>query len=56
MVSDNTRLFVKFSSKKSMFSLCNPDKQRAGTMCTIIKEVRIRTISAKFGKIQPVVF
>ena len=40
----------KFSSQKSIFSLCDLEMQWMGTIWTIIKEGHIRIISAKFGK------
>ena len=47
--------FLKFSSGKSIFSLCDLDMQRTRTILTVIKEGHIRIIPAKFGKIQTVV-
>ena len=39
-----TRRFLKFSSQKSIFTPCDLDMQRTGTIRTIIKEGHIRII------------
>ena len=43
--------FLKFSFRKSIFSLCDLDIQWTFTIWTIIKEGHIRIIPAKFGQI-----
>ena len=48
MVSDEK--ILKFSSRKSIFSLYDLDMQRTGTIWTIIKEGHTRIIPDKFGK------
>ena len=45
-----TRRFLKFSSWKSIFSLCDLDMKRTITIWTVIKDDHIRLIPAKFGK------
>ena len=45
-----TRRFLKFSSLKSIFSLCVQVMQRTWTIWTNIKEGHIRIISTKFGQ------
>ena len=42
--------FLKFSSQKSIFSLCDLDMHMTITISTIIKEGHIRIIPDKFGK------
>ena len=44
-----TRIFLKFSSRKSIFSLCDLDMQRTRIIWTIIKDGHIRIFPAKFG-------
>ena len=44
--------FLKLSFGKSIFSLCDLDMERQRTIWTNIKEVHIRIIPAKLGKIQ----
>ena len=44
-----TRYF-KFSSCKSIFSLCDLDMQRTGTIWIIMKDGHIRINPAKFGQ------
>ena len=43
-------IFLKFSSSKSIFSLCDLDMQWTGTIRTILKEGHIRIIPTKFGQ------
>ena len=45
-----SRRFLKFSSWKSIFSLCDLDMQWTGTIWTILKEGHIRIIPIKFGQ------
>ena len=42
--------FLKFSSQKSIFSLCDLDMQQTIAISTIIKDGHIRIIPAKFGQ------
>ena len=44
------RRFLKFSSWKSIFSLCDLDMQWSETIWTIFKEGYIRIIPTKFGQ------
>ena len=44
------RRFLKFSSWKSIVSLCDLDMQWTKTIWTILKEGHIRIISSKFGQ------
>ena len=45
-----TRRFFKFLVKKSIFSSCDLDMQRTGTIWTTLKEDQPRIISVKFGQ------
>ena len=47
-----TRRFLKFSSRKCSFSMCDLDMQQTRTICTIIEAGHTRIIPAKFGKNQ----
>ena len=44
-----TRRFLKFPSRKSIFSLCDLDMKRTRTIWATIKEGHKRIIPAKFG-------
>ena len=43
--------FLKFLVKKSIFSSCDLDMQRTGTIWTTLKEDQPRIIPVKFGQI-----
>ena len=45
-----TRRFFKFLVKKSIFSSCDLDMQRTGTIWTTLKEDQPRIIPVKFGQ------
>ena len=47
-----TRRFLKFSSRKFIFSLYDLDMQQTKTILTIIKEGHIWKIPARFGQNQ----
>ena len=49
LVVTDKKIFKTFISK-SIFSPCDLDMQRTGTICIIIKEGHIRIFLAKFGK------
>ena len=43
------RRFLEFSSRKSIFSLCDLDMQQTRTIRTIVIEGHMRIIPVKFG-------